>query len=529
MTSNVAVEEQQPTFEDLELLVRVSQLLTLHDLEEVMQDVMSLAAQAVGASKSSLFLYSGDDVDWDYVFTARNLKDAESIRVVNQVMDKGLAGWVTRNQRGAIVADTEEDERWHVFPDDDMPARSAMCAPLLHNGEVIAVLTLMHPEPDMFTNYHLRLLTIIANQATVAIQNTQLFKRLLEKRRQLEAVLQSVPDVLLVLDEYGQFVTLNDGARELLSIEPRVRVTGQPLTRYSDKLDVLRELQDALGNRIPVDEPLSFETHSFDLERDYVAQLSVWNEQTSRRSGTVIIMHDVTTLRNLYRFKDEMLRIVSHDLRSPMAIIKGYVDMLETDLNATQHPTDYIPPIYRSIKRMDDLLEDLLQVRQIDEKGLDISEDAVILDLVHPVVQGAMMRAEQKQQTIIENIDLDETVTGAVDVTLLRQSMDNLAGNAVKYTPDGGEIILRAYVQGDNFYFEVEDNGIGIPAESIPYLFESFYRVNPDRNTTISGAGLGLSFVKSIVERHGGRVWVDSEPGVGSLFGMRVPLQANMT
>ena len=152
-----------------------------------------------------------------------------------------------------------------------------------------------------------------------------------------------------------------------------------------------------------------------------------------------------------------------------------------------------------------------------------------MLDLVNPVVQGARMLADQKNQTIVEEIDLDMTITGTVDVTLLRQSMDNLAGNAVKYTPKGGQIILRSYVQGDNFFFEVEDNGIGIPADSIPYLFESFYRVNPDRNTTISGAGLGLSFVKSIVERHGGRVWVESEPGIGSLFGMCVPLQSNVT
>ena len=289
-----------------------------------MQDVMSLAAQAVGASKSSLFLYSGDDVDWDYVFTARRPEGCRVDSGGEPGDGQGVGRLGDRNQRGAIVADTEEDERWHVFPDDDMPARSAMCAPLLHNGEVIAVLTLIHPEPDMFTNYHLRLLTIIANQATVAIQNTQLFKRLLEKRRQLEAVLQSVPDVLLVLDEYGRFVTLNDGARELLSIEPRVRsdrAAVDALQRGS--WTFCASYRTRWGNRIPVDEPLSFETHSFDLERDYVVQLSVWNEQTSRRSGTVIIMHDVTTLRNLYRFKDEMLRIVSHDLRSPMAIISG--------------------------------------------------------------------------------------------------------------------------------------------------------------------------------------------------------------
>jgi len=528
-TDAVMTEEQQPTFEDLELLVEVSKLLTLHDLEEVMQDVMSLAAKAVGASKASLFLYDGSSVNWDHIFTSRNLEQAESIRVVSQVLDKGLAGWVIHNRTGAIVSDTESDDRWHVFPDDELTVRSAMCAPLVYNKTVIAVLTLVHPEPGVFTSYHLRLLTLVANQATVAIQNTQLFKRLIEKQHQLEAVLQSVPDVLMVLNESGEFITLNEGACQLLEINNNAYLNGHTFAEYSDQMDVLQKVQQTLSDLDTDKETTGFEVHSFDTERDYVVQISHWEDNTSQSGGVVVIMHDVTTLRDLFRFKDEMLRIVSHDLRSPLAIIAGYVDMMQYDIEPTNPSHEYIGAINRSIKRMNDLLEDLLQVRQIDEKGLRLDADVAMIDLVHPVIQSAMMLAQQKNQTVVREVQIDETLIGTVDTTLVRQAMENLVSNAVKYTEEGGQITLRAFEEDNALHFEVEDNGIGIPEESIPYLFESFYRVNPNSNTTISGAGLGLSLVKSIAERHQGQILVQSEEGVGSVFKLIIPLRQTKT
>lgn len=519
-------EKQHPTFEDLELLVEVSQLLTLNDLNDVMEEVMRLSASAVGAAKASLFLHNGNEVDWNYVFTARNLQGADSIRVVSTVLDEGLAGWVIRNQKPAIVTDTETDDRWHIFPDDTSNARSAMCVPLMYQDEVVAVLTVHHGEKNHFNAYHLRLLTIIANQAMVAVRNSQLFQRLQEKQQQLEAVLQSVPDVLLVMDDKGELIVVNDGGTKLLGLGAAADAAGQPLSHFRH-LDIVDELLDRITNQdnTLLDElDIGFEARSFQYERDYVVHVSGWTEPHGSRCGGVVIMHDVTTLRDLFRFKDEMLRIVSHDLRSPLSIISGYADMMEYDLPPDSQLMDFTEAIRRSVERMNNLLEDLLKVRQIDEKGLHLESDTVLIDLVRPIYQGVLLEANQKQQHVETDFQLDETVLGTVDTTLLRQAMENLASNAVKYTPEGGHIVLRARVDEKRFYYEVEDDGIGIPEDSLPHLFESFYRVNPTRDTTISGAGLGLSLVKSIVERHQGQVWVESEEGVGSTFGLWVPI-----
>ncbi len=519
-------EPQQPTFEDLELLVEVSKLLTLHDLGEVMEEVMRLTASAVGATKASLFLLDGVHVNWEYVFTARNLDAADSVRVVSKVLNEGLAGWTVKHRQPSIAADTHHDPRWHVFPEDTDTARSAMCVPLITDNEIIAVLTLVHPQPNRFNDYHLRLMTIIANQATIAVRNSQLFKNLVEKQRQLEVVLRAVPDVLLVLDASANLVMLNDGAEDLLG-DSADRAVGTAVERYADQAEALQEVMYRLANSdIAIGEQISFETRDTQKERDFLVTISAWEDTAKQRRGYVVIMHDVTTLRDLFRFKDEMLRIVSHDLRSPLSIISGYTDMIEYDLAGNEGIMEFTGAIKRSITRMSDLLENLLQVRKIDETGLDPEPNVVMLDIVRPVMQGAAMLTYQKKQTLHDEISFDESVLGTVDQVLLRQAMDNLVGNAVKYTDEGGKIIVRAYEHNGNFCFEVEDNGIGIPEASIPHLFESFYRVNPKANTSIDGGvGLGLSLVKSIVDRHRGELWVKSEEGVGSTFGMCIPLE----
>ncbi|MFZ4814874.1 MAG: ATP-binding protein, partial [Phototrophicaceae bacterium] len=482
--------------------------------------------EAVKASKTSLFLHDGSEVDWNYIFTARSMDDATSSHVVRSVLDKGLAGWVVRQRQGAIIPDTDTDDRWHIFPDDTLPVRSAMCVPLMYSEQVVAVLTLVHPQPNHFSEYHLRLMTIIANQATVAIRNTQLFARLRERQRQLEAVLLSVPDMLFVLEKDGTILLINTGAQQILGLANRTKAIGSHLADFAQHSDIFLTVVETLSNRPPLpDEQYSFEVrNSTGRQQDYVVNISAWEDPTVTNGGYVVLMHDVTTLRNLYRFKDEMLRIVSHDLRSPLAVIAGYADLFQQDLPADSFMQEYVESIQRSIERMGNLLEDLLKVRQIDEKGLHLEPNTPLADLVLSVFQGAVLASRQKGQQILNQITIPTDFVASVDPTLLRQAMENFASNAIKYTPEDGTIIIRAYLIDGRMVYEVEDNGIGIPPHALSQVFDAFYRVNARQNASISGAGLGLSLVKSIVERHEGQVWVKSVEGVGSTFGMWIPL-----
>ena len=360
------LEQRQPTFEDLELLVEVSQLLTLVDLDGVLQRVIQLASQAVSASKTSLFLHESQGVDWDHIITMRSLSADESVKVVSRVLDEGFAGWVFRNKRGDIINDTLSDERWIHFPNDHTPVRSALCVPFINEEQVTAVLTLVHPEPEHFQPYHLRLMTIIANQAAIAVRNAQLVSRLRAQRQQHQAILQSMTDVLIVLDQNGRIIILNDAALPLLGMSHQEEALGAQLPElalrdeaiFRPVADIFRDARSGATN----ENHWAFEVRSERSQKDYQITMSVWKDfEESHTHGFVVVMHDVTMLHDLHRFKDEMLRVASHDLRSPLALIVGYADMASIDTEDPTSPVhEYVNVIKDSVERMGGLIEDPL-------------------------------------------------------------------------------------------------------------------------------------------------------------------------
>jgi PAS domain S-box-containing protein len=515
----------QPTFEDLELLAEVSQLLTVVDLDSVLQKVIQLAARAVGASQTSLFLHDDEQIDWAHIITMRNLTLDKSVKVVTRVMDAGFAGWVYRHKRGDIIADTEHDERWIVFPDDPLKTRSAMCVPFKYEGTIIAMITLVHEEPHHFRPYHLRLTEIIANQATIAIRNAQLFHRVNEQRQQLEAVLRSMTDVLLVLNEQGKMLMVNTAALPLLDVTTVQAVEGQPLEAFVMVDSVFEPIVGIIKAALLEQNRWTFETRSERRQTDYQVTMAIWEEPQQESRGFVIVMHNVTTLHDLSRFKDEMLRVASHDLRSPLALIAGYADMVRMDIGDPTHPVnEHITIIKATTETMTNLVEDLLRLERIRTSPLELREQTDMGSLVKVLIVNSRPFAKPKNINFVTDIQLEGAPRIVADPVLIRQSMENFISNAFKYTQQGGTITVRAHFDSEKFHFSVEDNGIGISKEHQPYVFESFYRVEQARYKE-KGSGLGLSLVKNVIARHDGEVWLKSEIGRGSRFGFWLPLK----
>jgi signal transduction histidine kinase len=217
---------------------------------------------------------------------------------------------------------------------------------------------------------------------------------------------------------------------------------------------------------------------------------------------------------------------VSHDLRAPLTFIRGYATMLMMvgNLNDKQH--DYLERILQGIEQMSDLIDDLLNLRRI-EAGVGIGQEACRLGVVLvEAVDTMRARATAKGITLrLEPTDGSPTVVG--DPTLLRQSIGNLVDNAIKYTQTGGQVSVGMRVnRSGEAVIHVTDTGIGIGSEEQPRLFEKFYRIKRRETGDIPGTGLGLALVKSIVERHEGRVWVESELNKGSTFYIALPIEA---
>jgi PAS domain S-box-containing protein len=516
--------ESQPTLEHLKLLGEVSQLLTSLDLDAVMQQVIDLMSNAVGATNASLFLHGEHEVDWDHIFLTRHLDHAESIVVVKTVLDEGLAGWVVRHKQGTIVYDTQTDERWHFFPEDVNPPRSALCVPFLYEDQVLAVLTLAHPEPHHFDDSHLHLMTIVANQAAVAIRTAQLFSQTQAQQRQLEMILRALPEVLLVVSDEGRILQTNDEALRVFGgQEPLTRedIIGQVLNTFPEDRhpgNLLAPARRIIDHPPPEADRWPYDVRDEAHNRDFQVVVTTWADPAQRTGGYIILMHDVTSLRDLHRFKDEMLRVVSHDLRNPVSLINSARDLLETDIppvEANSLVPKYLEIIQQSTERMETLLSDLLTAETSTQQQIDPLEMIVmVVDQVRPL-------AERKQQTLEVDVDIESLVGLVGDPLLISEAMENYLSNAIKYTPRKGRITVRAFAQDNQFHFVVEDTGIGIAPEHLSHLFEPYYRPS---ETIEQGYGIGLSLVKTIVERHRGRVWVKSEKDAGSQFGFWLPL-----
>lgn len=524
---------RQPSLHDFTLLADVSQMLTVLDEDRVLERVIELTARAMGAQRASLLLHPEYDEEWKSVFV-RHLLDTNFIERMSgeqvlkharRVLDTGLAGWVVRNREGAVLPNTEHDDRWVVFPDSNSNARSALCVPFIYNGEVLAVLTLVTDEVNHFTEHHLRLMTIIANQATIAVRNAQLFTRMHQQQRQLEAVLHAIPDLLMVLDEHGTVLLINEPAVQFLNHHGE-ELTGRKLTEFINGDQTLSQVQQIIDSPLESGGNWTFEVRAEKQKRDYLVSVTVWENPTSGTAGAgyVVVMRDVSMLRDLSRFKDEMLRMASHDLRSPLALIVGYCSLIELEIAPDSLVNDYLQTIMRSTDRMKNLLDAMVRVEQIKKSPLEMHEHVNFAEMVEQAVANMQMAVEGKHQQIELQTYLDDVPEVTVNQVLLREAMENLISNASKYTPENGRIIIRSFHEAGRLIYEVEDNGIGIPKEHLPRLFQSFYRVKQPGTESIEGRGQGLSLVKTVVERHGGDVWVESEPGIGSRFGFWIPI-----
>lgn len=533
MTRNGVDSPASPTYADLKLLADISQMLTVFDQNHVLERMIALTARAFEADIATLILRQNSDNTWKQIDVQHLINQSEIealpptilVDLAHEVLEKGLAGQVVARREAAIVYDTATDSRWYQMPNGLIKMRSALCVPLIFDNEVLAVVTLAHHEPNHFTEHQLQLMTIIANQAAVGIRNAQFFDRMIQQQRQLEAVLHAMPDLLLVLDETGTILLTNEAAARFVAPQAAPEsLIGRPLAEFSQQDSALLFIEQTISEpNIPA-QNWSFEIRSEQLRRDYLVSITEWEATSRSTKGFVVVMRDVTTLLDLNRFKDEMLRMASHDLRSPLALIVGYCSLIELDTPPDSPVREYLQVILRASERMKGLLDALLRVEQIRKSSLELNECVVFSELVTAALNNTQPLIDTKSQTVELDMRLDDVPGISINQLLIREAMENLINNASKYTPEGGHIIVRAYAKDHKLHFAVEDNGIGIPKDHLPRLFQSFYRVKQPGTENIEGRGQGLSLVKTVIERHNGEVWVESELGVGSRFGFWLPL-----
>jgi two-component system phosphate regulon sensor histidine kinase PhoR len=245
--------------------------------------------------------------------------------------------------------------------------------------------------------------------------------------------------------------------------------------------------------------------------------------------GSAAVFHDVTELRRLEKVRKDFVANVSHELRTPITAIRGYAETLQAGaLEDREAAPRMVDVIHRQSERLSELVEDLLELSRLESRELQLAREPVgVLQAAQRVVETVRMRAERKRLGLRLEVPAGLTVLG--DRRAVEQVLLNLLDNAVKYTPEGGNVRLSAYLHGGRVAVSVRDSGIGIEPRHLPRIFERFYRVDKGRSRDSGGTGLGLSIVKHLLGAMGGDVQVESTPNHGSTFTIFLPLGAAST
>jgi signal transduction histidine kinase len=258
--------------------------------------------------------------------------------------------------------------------------------------------------------------------------------------------------------------------------------------------------------------------------RTFYAGVSTIVRADGQVVGRVGVLHDITQLKELDQLKSEFVATVSHDLRSPLTFMRGYLTMLSMVGEINERQQGYIEKILGGVEQISRIIDDLLDLGRI-EAGVEL----MVNDIEVPQLLTAVV-AEHADLAAEQGLDLQVMAPPELpfirgDAPLVRRAVANLVSNAVKYAPHSGVVLVRAQQDGDDIIFSVHDRGPGIPQKDQIRLFEKFYRVRQKDQDNSKGSGLGLAIVKSIVQRHGGRVWVHSQEGKGSSFYFSLPVR----
>jgi len=398
---------------------------------------------------------------------------------------------------------------------EELPA-ALLAIALQHEQRFYGVMWAAWDRPRNFSEADVRFISTLAGQAALAAANAHLFLTVEAGRRQLEAILNSSPDPILVTDPQNRLFLANPAARQVLQLTPLNGVR-PPLQKVIQQPVLLELLATP-----------STETRSAELklpdERTYLAIASAVVAE-GRSVGRVCILRDVTHFKQLDALKSEFVATVSHDLRSPLTLMRGYATMLEMVGELNEQQQSYVRKIITGVENMSRLVNNLLDLGRI-ELGVGLQVETIpIRDTVEHVISTLQLQATQKQIQLTLEVAQSLPPFMEADQALLHQAIYNLVENALKYTPEGGRVTVRLRPEGESVVFEIQDTGIGIAPSDLPRLFEKFYRARQREARAQHGSGLGLAIVRSIAEQHGGKVWVESELGKGSTFYLQIPLK----
>lgn len=509
----------------VEIVQDVGIAITTLQEDKVLETIAARAASLLDANGSAIYLVEEDGT---LLLSAVYQLPETHVGVYHILPNQGMVGQAFSKQKSIVTTQywREMHERRHEgFPSE--PVGASVAVPLILNDEVLGVLMVVeNRDGHLFSEEYVSRLQLIAPQAAVTIRNNLLYEherdlksRLIAQQTQLQTVLGSTNNPVLAIDWRGRILFANDAALIVLGAQH----LAPPIEAHTVAEFVKPEWLPTDLHQLRRDVRLN-RAHVYEISIERTDYLCHVTRLRTEMRGWVMVLNDVTTLKEVDRLKTQTIRMTSHDLKNPLAAVNFYLELLEED--AGPHLDDIsrqnLTTVWTQIRRMEQLINDILNLERVQSGKLSFDE-LEVREMLTTISEHVAPMAVQKEITLSVRTG-DDVLLVMADQPMLRQAITNLLDNAIKFTPNGGSIQLETYADGDEVVIKVVDTGIGISPENQHLVFDRFYRVDQSRTKTDSSSGLGLSLVQAIVEQHYGYIELESEVGIGTTFTVRLPL-----
>lgn len=534
-----------------EYLLRITRAMTSRlDLPSLLKLILSSAADLVGCRAGLIVLVrdesapaevgAADQAEYEiepFLYEIRAFYNIapEILPAFRPLLDIIPAVPINAAQDDAQTFQAELQQRVRQIEEQlDMVFGQVVGLPLLFENDLLGFIYLFRGE-HAFTELDSEFLVGFAYQAAIAVRNARLYHQLETEKSRLATLIEKSTSGIMILDASRRVALINQPLAVMLDIEPQDAI-GQPggsvLALDNVRGDDLLEFEDYLDTLTEGGLACEGEINRPDHKQIVVSvTYTPLFDEDKRLVNIIATIHDITRFRAEEEIKNTFTSIISHELKTPVALIKGYAQTLarpdaEWDINTARQG---LAIIEEEADRLEALIDNLLDVSRIQASGIMLDYSYVDLGkLAHRVAEAYQMQTDDHQIEVDVPEDLP-AIWG--DGERLRQVLTNLMGNAIKYSPDGGLIRIGIWTDtapdsGEpRLVVYLADQGIGIPEDELPHIFDRFYRVDSSLRRRTAGAGLGLFLCKAIIEAHGGQIWVRTDRSKGTTFFFSLPLQ----
>jgi NtrC-family two-component system sensor histidine kinase KinB len=542
-------DEAQRHNQELNTLNEIASTITSTlDTREVYRLVVQRLNTYFNVEAGSLLLRDEPTGDLHFVMTIEG--GEAKLAGVSVPMGQGVVGAVAQSSQWEIVPDVEHDPRFYRKVSEDLGfiTRSILCVPMIAKGRVIGVIELLNKLNGSFTPDEAERLMRMAAFIGVAIENARLFQQVADGRDRLAAILNSTADGILMTDMHGVVLTANPMAAQLFESSER-QLSGQSLD------DLLRQLHGRArevinrpwvnGESMPSAGDAPIHVSEIELggtQHRFIRHLSMpVRDKDGEVYGQLAVLRDITGEKELEQIRDDWTSMLVHDLRAPLTSIMNGIMMVKRGVggSVSDQQVELLQIAYQGSQAMLELVNNLLDISKMEQGRLYLDLEPVA---PYAIIDQAMDRLQVSARS--QQIPLEQRM--AIDLPLIEADsekivrvLQNLLDNAIKFSPSHGRVTVGAHFftsdrglpadvalhppldDGEWLIFWVQDRGMGIPQAYHERIFEKFGQV---RGRKVRGTGLGLTFCKLAVEAHGGRIWLESEEGAGSVFAFALPL-----